>query len=129
MRRKRRNHLPGFKAKVALAAIKGDKTLAELSEQFDVHHAGRQIPRISVHESQHHLVLCLIISWVEMIENRAGFFPEYASIIRILSDLNGIGNPFIGIGVAVHHAFDDYLIKGMLVVICGSLFKDIFPQP
>jgi len=36
MRRKRRNHLPGFKAKVALAAIKGDKTLAELSEQFDV---------------------------------------------------------------------------------------------
>ena len=35
MRRKRRNHLPGFKAKVALAAIKGDKTLAELSEQFD----------------------------------------------------------------------------------------------
>ena len=37
MRRKRRNHVPGFKAKVALAAIKGDKTLAELSEQFDVH--------------------------------------------------------------------------------------------
>ena len=37
MRRKRRNHLPGFKAKVALAAIKGDKTLAGLAEQFDVH--------------------------------------------------------------------------------------------
>ena len=37
MRRKRRNHLPGFKAKVALAAIRGDKTLAELAEQFDVH--------------------------------------------------------------------------------------------
>lgn len=37
MRRKRRNHLPGFKAKVALAAIKGDCTLAELSEQYDVH--------------------------------------------------------------------------------------------
>ena len=37
MRRKRRNHLPGFKAKVALAAIKGDKTLAELSEQFGNH--------------------------------------------------------------------------------------------
>jgi hypothetical protein len=27
---------PGFKA-VALAAIKGDRTLAELAEQFDVH--------------------------------------------------------------------------------------------
>ncbi|MBU1689093.1 MAG: IS3 family transposase [Proteobacteria bacterium] len=37
MRRTRRNHAPGFKAKVALAAIKGDKTLAELAEQFDVH--------------------------------------------------------------------------------------------
>jgi transposase-like protein len=30
-------HAPGFKAKVALAAIKGDRTLAELAEQFDVH--------------------------------------------------------------------------------------------
>jgi len=37
MRRKRRNYLPRFKAKVALAAIKGDKTLAELAEQFDIH--------------------------------------------------------------------------------------------
>jgi len=37
MTRKRRNHLPGFKAKVALAALKGDQTLAELSEQFNVH--------------------------------------------------------------------------------------------
>ena len=37
MKRKRRNHLPAFKAKVALAALKGDKTLAELAEEFDVH--------------------------------------------------------------------------------------------
>jgi transposase-like protein len=36
-RRARRNHTPGFKAKVALAAIKGDRTLAQLAEQFDVH--------------------------------------------------------------------------------------------
>lgn len=36
-RRPRRNHGAGFKAKVALAAIRGDKTLAELAEQFDVH--------------------------------------------------------------------------------------------
>jgi putative transposase len=36
-RRPRRNHTPAFKAKVALAAIKGDRTLAELAEQFDVH--------------------------------------------------------------------------------------------
>jgi transposase len=36
-RRVRRNHSPAFKAKVALAAIKGEKTLAELAQQFDVH--------------------------------------------------------------------------------------------
>ena len=36
-RRTRRNHTPGFKAKVALAAIKGEKTLSELAELFDVH--------------------------------------------------------------------------------------------
>ena len=37
MRRKRRNHSPGFKAKIAFAALKGDKTLAELSSEHDVH--------------------------------------------------------------------------------------------
>ena len=36
-RRKRRNHSPAFKAKVALAAVRGEKTLADLAEQFDVH--------------------------------------------------------------------------------------------
>jgi transposase-like protein len=37
MRRKRRNHSAAFKAKVALAAARGDKTLAELAEQYEVH--------------------------------------------------------------------------------------------
>ncbi len=37
MRRKRRNHSPAFKSKVALAALKGDKTLAQLASEFDVH--------------------------------------------------------------------------------------------
>ena len=36
-RRTRRNHTPAFKAKVALAAVKGDKTLAEVAQQLDVH--------------------------------------------------------------------------------------------
>ena len=36
-RRARRNHTPAFKSKVALAAVKGDRTLAQLAEQFDVH--------------------------------------------------------------------------------------------
>lgn len=37
MKRTRRNHGAAFKAQVALAAVKGDKTLAELAEQFQVH--------------------------------------------------------------------------------------------
>jgi transposase len=36
-KRSRRTHSPPFKAKVALAAVKGDQTLAELAQQFDVH--------------------------------------------------------------------------------------------
>jgi len=36
-RRTRRNHTPAFKAKVALAAIKGDRTMSELATHFDVH--------------------------------------------------------------------------------------------
>jgi transposase-like protein len=36
-RRARRTRSSAFKAKVALAAIKGEKTLAELAKQFDVH--------------------------------------------------------------------------------------------
>jgi transposase-like protein len=36
-RRPRRNHSGAFKAKVALAAIKGERTIAQLSDQFDVH--------------------------------------------------------------------------------------------
>ena len=36
-RRPRRNHSPAFKAKVALAAVKDEATLAELAQRFDVH--------------------------------------------------------------------------------------------
>ena len=35
-RRPRRNHSAAFKAKVALAALKGDKTMSELATQFDL---------------------------------------------------------------------------------------------
>ena len=37
MKRSRRNHTAVFKAKVALAALRGDKTLAELAQQYDIH--------------------------------------------------------------------------------------------
>ena len=36
-KRTRRTHSPGFKAKVALATIEGEKTMAELAKLFDVH--------------------------------------------------------------------------------------------
>jgi transposase-like protein len=36
-KRSRRTHSPIFKAKVALAAVREDKTLSELAQQFDVH--------------------------------------------------------------------------------------------
>jgi transposase-like protein len=36
-KRTRRTHSAAFKAKVALAAVKGERTLAELAQQFDTH--------------------------------------------------------------------------------------------
>ena len=37
MKRPRRNHSPAFKAKVALDALKGEKTIAQLAAHYDVH--------------------------------------------------------------------------------------------
>src|SRR5580765_4984250 len=44
MKRPRRNHSAAFKVQVALAALKGDKTLVELAEKYDVH--GNQITQM-----------------------------------------------------------------------------------
>ena len=37
MKRTRRNHSPAFKAKVVLGAIKSERTIAQLADQFDIH--------------------------------------------------------------------------------------------
>lgn len=36
-KRPRRNHTPVFKTKVALSAVRDEKTIVELAQQFDVH--------------------------------------------------------------------------------------------
>ena len=47
-KRTRRNHTASFKAKVALAAVKGEKTLAELAQQFDVQALPREMCRLLI---------------------------------------------------------------------------------
>ncbi len=37
MTKNRRKHSPSFKAKVALEALKGEATIAELANRFEVH--------------------------------------------------------------------------------------------
>lgn len=61
MSKKRRNHSPEFKAKVALAAARGDKTVSELASQYNVHPT-----QISTWQS-------------ELIENAASLFSSKAS--------------------------------------------------
>jgi len=56
MRRPRRNHSPAFKARVALEAIRGEKTLAEIAAHHEVH-------------------VTQVTAWkTELLENAAGIF-------------------------------------------------------
>lgn len=64
-RRPRRNHSPAFKAKVALEAIRGDKTLAELAKLAKLH---------DVHPNQ-------ITDWkTQLLERAASVFGSEAPV-------------------------------------------------
>jgi transposase len=65
----RRNHSPGFKAEVALAAVKGDRTIAQLAEHFDVHPN-----QIATWKSQ------LEASASEIFDREAGHLPRQRSM-------------------------------------------------
>ena len=53
-RRSRRYYSPAFKAKAAVSAIKGEKTLIELAQEFDVH--PNQI-KVAIRRRPHLLIL------------------------------------------------------------------------
>ena len=60
-RRPRRTHSAAFKAKVALAAVRGDKTLAELAQQHDVH--PNQITDWNIPMARGFVYLAAVIDW------------------------------------------------------------------
>ncbi len=87
MSEKRRNHAPPFKAKVALAAIKGDETLSNLASRYDIN-------------------ANLIVKWkkqlldssVDVFASGAGLAPDQESQIKSLQAKVGettMGNDFL----------------------------------
>ena len=75
MRRPRRNHTTAFKSKVAIAALKGDDTLAALAERFDIH------PNP-------------ITQWkTQLLENAAGVFARAAEKQSAMPDLKEPSRP------------------------------------
>lgn len=62
IKRTRRNHSGSFKAKVALAALRGDKTLTEMAQQYEVHpNQGGKLHRAPAHR----LVFHSLLAWPE----------------------------------------------------------------
>lgn len=81
---KRRQHAPEFKAKVALEALKGEESAAELASRFGVHAGGqflRQYERCwgSFALPDHHLFVS---------------YPHYDIILRITEGFSVCGHHF-----------------------------------
>jgi transposase len=60
-KRPRRNHAPGFKAKVALEALKADQTIVEIAERYQVH--PNQITECSVTSIYESTILFIHLLW------------------------------------------------------------------
>jgi len=78
MSKKRRNHLPAFKAKVALAAIKNESTMAELSKRFNINQN-----LITRWKKQ------LLDNSAEVFASKAGFSTDRESEIKALQSKIG----------------------------------------
>jgi transposase len=80
MKKPRRNHSPAFKARVALEALRGEKTVAQIAAHHEVH-------------------VTQVTAWkTELLENAAGVFGGEVWPAGFLRTDSGFGNGLIGIG-------------------------------
>jgi transposase len=76
----RRKHNPEFKAKVALAAIRGDRTVAELAQEFGVHPAQIQNWKKTVLDNASSAFEKLAVSGNKKIENTSELYEKIGQL-------------------------------------------------
>ena len=105
-RRPRRNHTPAFKAKVALAAIKGDRTLTQLAEQFDVPGWSQQVTDVQEYLPWHSYTMASLPSGTNPsllgIDVDIGLLGQVVEVNgHVGIDTNGDGLIDIDLGIVV----------------------------